>query len=372
MRYYLIAGEASGDLHGSKLIQALKASDVEAEFRCWGGDAMQAAGATLVKHYRELDYMGFTEIVKHLPEIKRNLKFCKKDLKDYRPDVVIFIDYPGFNLRIASFAKKSGFKTAYYISPQIWAWNERRIKRIKKSVDKMLVILPFEKEFYNNHKVDVTYVGHPLTEIIGEELSKPIDWLYNQPVIALLPGSRLQEIKQKLPVMLQVTRKFPKKLFVVAGTPSIEKDYYKRLMSDYPEVKLVQGQTYNLLKQAEAAIVTSGTATLETALFGVPEIVCYKSSFLSYQIARSLIKVRFISLVNLILDKPVVKELIQENFNVINLERELHFLLNDLGKSERMQNEYTKLWRLLGGAGGFNLAAQEIHELASAQTEMED
>lgn len=366
MRYYLIAGEASGDLHGSNLIQAIKQKEPQAEIRCWGGDKMEAAGAKLVKHYRELAFMGFVEVIRHLPKILKNLKTCKQDISEFNPDVLVLIDYPGFNLRIASWAKHAEFKVCYYISPQIWAWKENRVKKIKASVDKMLVILPFEKEFYKKHDFPVTYVGHPLAEVIEKELQKPIERLSDKPVIALLPGSRQQEIRAKLPVMLQVSRSLPQYQFVVAKASSLDSSLYQLFLKDFPDVKLMEGQTYNLLKQSKAALVTSGTATLETALLGVPEVVCYKGNPVSYQLAKRLIKVRYISLVNLILDKPAVKELIQSDFNPEKLQFELNLLLNNKENQEVIQSDYTRLWELLAGEKSSEKAATEIISLAKS------
>lgn len=363
MRYYLIAGEASGDLHGSNLIKALKQKDPEAEIRCWGGDKMEAAGAVLVKHYRELAFMGFVEVISHLPEILKNLKNCKQDILSFRPDVLVLIDYPGFNLRIASWAKQAGIKVCYYISPQVWAWKENRVKKIKTSVDKMLVILPFEKKFYQKHHFPVTYVGHPLAEVIEKEIQKPIEKLSGKPVIALLPGSRQQEIRAKLPVMLQVSKQFPEYQFIVAKAPSTDSAIYQPFLTPYPNVRMVEGETYNLLKQSKAALVTSGTATLETALLGVPEVVCYKGNPVSYLLARHLIKVKYISLVNLILGKPALKELIQNDFNVKNLSDELNLLLKNTEKQEAVQSDYTRLWELLAGEKSSEKAAEEIIEL---------
>ena len=312
MKYYIIAGEASGDLHGSNLITELKKLDTDADFQGWGGDKMQSAGVNLGKHYRDLAFMGFTEVVKNLPTIFKNLQFCKQDILNYQPDVLILIDYPGFNLRIAKWAKQNNFFVIYYISPQVWAWKESRVKDIKKYIDKMLVILPFEKEFYKKWDYDVVYVGHPLVEVVESFKLKNESESESQSsnIIALLPGSRKQEIQRKLPVMLQTAAHFPEYNFVVAKAPGIEENFYNTFLSSHKNVTTVVNQTYSLLSKAKAALVTSGTATLETALFGVPEIVCYKGSSISYYIAKKLIKLKYISLVNLIMNKEVVKELI--------------------------------------------------------------
>lgn len=365
MRYYIIAGEASGDLHGSRLIEALHARDEHAEIRCWGGDKMETAGGQLVKHYRELAFMGFVEVIRHLPEILKNIRFCKQDIRAFKPDVLVLIDYPGFNLRIATWAKQRGIKVCYYISPQVWAWKESRVGTIKRSVDKMLVILPFEQEFYARHHFPVTYVGHPLAEGIAAELQKPLTTLSEKPILALLPGSREQEIKKKLPVMLSVIPHFPGFRFVIAQAPGFDREFYEPLIQNQP-VDLVKDQTSNLLKQAKAALVTSGTATLEAALFGVPEIVCYKGSPLSYWLAKKLIKVKYISLVNLILDKPAVRELIQQELTGDNLRKELHTLLGDEERRESLQSDYTRLWEVLGRFKSSEKASEEIIALTKA------
>jgi lipid-A-disaccharide synthase len=366
MRYYMIAGEASGDLHGSNLIKEIRALDKAADIRCWGGDMMQEAGAVLVKHYRELAFMGFIEVVKNLPAIFRNLKFCKEDILAYKPDVLVLIDYPGFNLRITEWAKQQGFKIAYYISPQVWAWKEKRVHKIKKYIDRMLVILPFEKAFYKKWNYEVAYVGHPLIEVIEKQLASPPAAAFaEKPIIALLPGSRKQEIIKKLPIMLQVSKAFPGYQFIVAKAPGLDSAFYDTLLQPYSNVSFVSGQTYALLQQAKAALVTSGTATLETALFGVPEVVCYKSSAISYQIGKRVIRVKYISLVNLIMDKLIVKELIQNELTPGNLELELNDLLNNPARIAQLQEDYRQLKQVLseGGAASAN-AARSIVELA--------
>lgn len=353
MRYYIIAGEASGDLHGSNLIKEIKKLDTAAVIRCWGGDRMQQAGGELVKHYRNLAFMGFIEVVMNLGTILRNLKYCKEDINQFKPDAVILIDYPGFNLRIAEWARKEGLKVIYYISPQVWAWKENRVSKMKVSIDKMLVILPFEKDYYKNKwNWDVEYVGHPLVEVVdGFGLQVPGLELGSKPVIALLPGSRKQEILKKLPVMLEVSKFFSGYQFVVAKAPGQEDSFYTALLAPYKNVSSVSDQTYALLKRSSAALVTSGTATLETALFGVPEVVCYKGSNISYQIAKRLIRVKYISLVNLIMDKLVVKELIQDEMNVENLTKELSELLNNESRKKQLKADYAALKELLSQGG---------------------
>ena len=361
MRYYIIAGEASGDLHGSNLIRALHASDADADIRCWGGDMMQSAGATLVKHYRDLAFMGFAEVLMNLRTILRNLDFCKKDILSFQPDALILIDYPGFNLRIAEWAHGEGLKVIFYISPQVWAWKENRVKKIKASVDKMLVILPFEEAFYRKWDYGVEYVGHPLVEVVKKELEKPQPPpLSDKPVVALLPGSRKQEIEKKLPVMLQMTKHFPDHAFVIAQAPSLEDDFLQPFLENAGNVSCVKGRTYQLLRQAKAACVTSGTATLETALFGVPEVVCYKGNPVSYFLAKKLVKIRYISLVNLIMDREVVKELIQDDLNEENLRRQLSLILYDRAYIEKMKDAYQSLWHLLGEGDASRRAADAI------------
>jgi lipid-A-disaccharide synthase len=367
MKYYIISGEASGDLHGSNLIKELRKLDGEASIRCWGGDLMEKAGATVVKHYRDLAFMGFAEVIQNLGTIFKNIRFCKQDISTFQPDVLILIDYPGFNLRIAAWAKQQGIKILYYISPQIWAWKENRIHGIKKNVDKMLVILPFEKEFYAKWNFNVEYVGHPLVEVIDafkrtsiSENSATDQFVRNEDsrIIALLPGSRKQEILKKLPVMLQVAKRFPHYQFVVAKAPGLSEDFYDNLMVEQKNVSAVLNQTYELLSKSRAALVTSGTATLETALFGVPEVVCYKGNNISYQIAKRLIKIKYICLVNLIMDKEVVKELIQQEMNEENLVHELGLLLTNKNKQQKLQEDYDRLRALLklGGNASENAA----------------
>lgn len=366
MKYYIIAGEASGDLHGSNLIKAIRSKDKEALIHCWGGDKMEDAGAVLIKHYRELAFMGFVEVIKHLGTILRNMRFCKEDILRFKPDVLVLIDYPGFNIRIAEWAKQQGIKVVYYISPQVWAWKEGRVKTIRKCVDKMLVILPFEVDFYKNWNFDVTYVGHPLIEVVRKEREKPpLNPISSKPVITLLPGSRRQEIETKLPVMLGVVEKFPSYQFVVAQAPAQPDSLYHELIG-VKNVQLVSGQTYNILKQSSAALVTSGTATLETALFEVPQVVCYKGNPISYWLATKLIKVKYISLVNLIMDKLVVKELIQDDLTPENLEKELKALLTPGAVAENLKADYRKLSTMLGDGDASSKAADAIMELLSS------
>jgi lipid-A-disaccharide synthase len=372
MKYYIIAGEASGDLHGANLMKALRKEDSEAEFRVWGGDLMEAEGADLAKHYRDLAFMGFIEVLFNLFTILRNISFCKRDIEAFRPDALIFIDYPGFNLRIAKWAKKRGYTTYYYISPQIWAWKEGRIKRIKRDVDHMYVILPFEKDFYEKkHHMPVHFVGHPLIDAINNR--KQVDpnefrkenGLNDSPIIAILPGSRKQEISKMLEVMLSVVENFDEYQFVIAGAPSQDASFYEQFIQS-DQVHLLLNKTYDLLSISFVALVTSGTATLETALFKVPQVVCYKGNRISYEIAKRVIKLKYISLVNLILDKPAVTELIQTEFNSKRLTDELHEIL-DPYKRATLFLDYYDLEQALGGKGASKKTASLINSTLTKQ-----
>ena len=363
MKYYIISGEASGDLHGSKLIEAIKKMDIKAHIRCWGGDLMKNSGGKLVKHYKELAFMGFWEVITNLKTILSNIIFCKKDILAFNPDIIIYIDYPGFNLRISKWAKKKGFKNHFYISPQVWAWKENRVHQMKRDLDELYVILPFEKEFFEEkHQFSVKYVGHPLLDRVLH-LKKPTRFLTKnqlsetKPLIALLPGSRLQEIKKILPTYLTVTKYFPRYEFVIAGAPGIAPNEYDHFLKN-EEVKLIYNQTHDLLMHSRAALVSSGTATLETALFNVPQVVCYRSSFLSYQIAKRLVKLEFISLVNLILNREVVKELIQNSFTPYELKKQMAFILSDEGQKQ-LKADYQSL-RLILGKGGASKRTAEL------------
>lgn len=356
MRYYIIAGEASGDLHGANLLKVLFKAEPDAEVRFWGGDLMQQVGGTLVKHYKDLAFMGFAEVITNLRTILKNIEFCKKDIKAFNPDVIIFIDYPGFNMRIAKWAKQQGFDTHYYISPQIWAWKEGRIKAIKRDVNQMYVILPFEKDFYEKkHQYQVHYVGHPLLDEI-EEFKKNQSGNFNEkhqlddrPIIALLPGSRKQEISRLLTEMLRIVNDYPQFQFVIAGAPSLNAAFYQPFIKQ-ENVKLILNDTYNLLNNAYAAIVTSGTATLETALFNVPQVVVYKGNEISYQIAKRIINLKYISLVNLIMDEPIVTELIQNECNTTNIKKEFDKVINKNYRDE-MFVKYRELSEKLGRGG---------------------
>lgn len=357
MKYYIIAGEASGDLHAANLIKEIKQRDTQAVFRVWGGDMMQQQGATIVKHYRDLAFMGFLEVVQNLGTILNNIKFCKQDILAYKPDALVLVDYPGFNLRIAKWAKAQGIKVIYYISPQLWAWKESRVEIVKHCVDLMLVILPFEEDFYKSHNYKVHFVGHPLLDAIGSG-----EWRVasgDKPTIALLPGSRKQEISKMLPIMLSVVPHFPQYNFVVAGAPSQPTSFYQNILGN-SKVKVVSGQTYNVLANAHAALVTSGTATLETALFNIPQVVCYKGSWASYQLAKRLIKVKYISLVNLILDKTAVIELIQNELTKDNLIKELTTIVSESAVRQNMLADFLALKEKLGGIGASGRAAGTI------------
>ena len=365
MKYYIIAGEASGDLHGSNLMRALYQEDPKADIRFWGGDLMQEVGGTLVKHYRTLAFMGFAEVIMNLKTILNNISFCKKDIEKFNPDVIIFIDYPGFNMRIAKWAKQRGIKTHYYIAPQIWAWKENRIKAVKRDFDKLFVILPFEKDFFEvKHNFPVDFVGHPLIDAIhhrkktDEIQFRRENNLDEKPIIALLPGSRKQEISKMLSVMLSVVNDFTDYQFIIAGAPSQEFEFYKQFLTTQ-NVKFVSNKTYDLLSISTAALVTSGTATLETALFKVPEVVCYKGGWISYQIAKRIITLKYISLVNLIMDSEVVTELIQEECNQKRIKEELSKLLETNHRNKLLAN-YDILETKLGGLGASQKTAQLI------------
>ena len=376
MKYYIIAGEASGDLHASNLVAEIKKKDKKAEFRGCGGDLMKAQGVDLLKHYRMMAYMGFVEVAVNLRKVLRNIAHCKKDILEYQPDVLVLVDYPGFNLRIADFAHEKGFKVLYYISPQVWAWKRRRVLKIKKTVDKMLVIFPFEEEFYKNYGVDVTYVGNPLLDELAKfgTANRSIFLRRNslgekREIIALLPGSRKQEVKRMLPEMLKVIPDFPEYQFVIAGLSSIGKDFYKNIMGN-ADAFLIEDQTYELLQNSSAAVVTSGTATLEAALFTVPEVVCYKANYLSYLIAKWLIKVKYISLVNLVMDKEVVKELIQNEMNKVNIAKALASVLRNGKRQRQILEDYDELSERLGNAGASEMAAEAVYKAAMRKNQV--
>ena len=366
MKYYIIAGEASGDLHGANLMKELYKQDETADIRFWGGDLMQAVGGKLVSHYKERAFMGFFEVIKNLSKVLGFIKYCKKDIAKFKPDVIIFIDNSGFNLRVAKWAKENGFKTNYYISPQVWASRASRVKDIKRDIDKLFVILPFEKDFYKKYNYNVEFVGHPLIDAIADrdQVSeagfRKEHNLSTKKIISLLPGSRKQEITKMLSVMLSLVDDFSEYQFVIAGAPSKDYSFYQQIIGN-KEVAFINNKTYDLLSISYAALVASGTATLETAMFKVPQVVCYKGGYISYQIAKRIITLKFISLVNLIMDKEVVTELIQDDFTRINLKKELTKIL-ETSHREKLFLEYFKLEKMLGGVGASAKTAKLIVE----------
>jgi len=364
MKYYIIAGEASGDLHGSNLMKALLKQDEKANIRFWGGDLMQSAGGELVMHYKERQFMGFAEVIMNLRKITKHIKFCKADIEKFQPDVIIFIDNSGFNLRIAKWAKAQNFKTHYYISPQVWASRAGRVEKIKRDIDAMYCILPFEKDFYKKYGYEVHFVGHPLIDAIADRPQveendfRKTQNLSDKPIIALLPGSRKQEITKMLGVMLSIVNDFKDYQFVIAGAPSQDFSFYQSFIKQ-DNVAFISNKTYDLLSISTAALVTSGTATLETALFKVPQVVCYKANTISYQIAKRIITLKFISLVNLIMDREVVTELIQGDLNKNRLKKELTAIL-EANKREQLFLDYYELEKQLGGRGASDKTAELI------------
>ena len=382
MKYYLIVGEASGDLHASNLMKALKEQDAQADFRFFGGDLMREVGGTLVKHYKELAYMGFIPVLLHLRTIFKNMDYCKSDILKWQPDVVILVDYPGFNLKIAEFVKKhTKIPVYYYISPKIWAWKEYRIKNIKRDVDELFSILPFEVDFFKGHQYPIHYVGNPCVDAVDafqkthietfEEFTSA-NGLSQKPIIALLAGSRKQEIKDNLPDMLEAAKPFVNDYqLVLAGAPSMDLSYYQSYIGGDVPVKIVFGQTYRLLAQAKVALVTSGTATLETALFRVPQVVCYylaMGKVISF-LRKHILKVKYISLVNLVANKEVVRELVADTMTVDNVRSELDALLNDADYRGKMLQEYDRMIKILGPAGASHQAASKMIELLSVRKE---
>ncbi|MEI6347239.1 MAG: lipid-A-disaccharide synthase [Bacteroidota bacterium] len=371
MKYYIIAGEASGDLHASNLMHELSILDSNANYRCWGGDMMETQGGNIVKHYRDLAFMGFAEVVMNIRTIARNLAFCKRDIVKFNPDVLILIDYPGFNLRIASFAKKQGIKTFYYISPQIWAWKKSRVHAIKRDIDKVFCILPFEKDFYAKYNYNADYVGHPLLDALrkyhdAKTTESPalisLKQTDSRPIIALLPGSRKQEITKVLPVMVDATKHFPQYKFIIAGVKWQPKELYQNIIGD-KQIPIIWDETYSLLKQSYAALVTSGTATLETALFNIPQVVLYQANGISYAIAKQIVKgISFISLPNLIMDKAMVVELIQQECCLKNVVSELEMITTNIENREKMLIEYELLAQKLGNGNASLKTAKIIYE----------
>lgn len=362
MKYYIITGEASGDLHASKLMNGIKSRDSVAEFRCWGGEHMKSAGGTIVKHYRDLAFMGFQEVILNIRTILHNIRFCKQDILEWNPDAVILVDYPGFNMRIAGFAKEKGFKVFYYISPQVWAWKKHRVHKLHRNTDLAFVVMPFEKEFHAGYGYRVEFTGHPMPDSlnlngkIDEVAFRRNNNLGDKPIIALIPGSRKQELHRILPHMLKITGRFSEYQFVIAGVATLGENFYNKHIKNYP-VKVVYGQTYDLLKISRAAAVKSGTVTLETAMLGVPQVVCYRFVFLTALIAWMVVHVKYISLVNLILDRMVVAELIQYKFTADTLSRELAPLLPDGEARNRMLRDYEELRVRVGPPGASDRAA---------------
>ena len=376
MKYYLIVGEASGDLHASNLMGALKELDKEADFRFFGGDLMSEVGGTRVKHYKELAYMGFIPVLLHLRTIFKNMDICKADIVQWNPDVVVLVDYPGFNLKVAEYIKKhTNIPVYYYISPKIWAWKEYRIKNIKRDVDELFSILPFEVPFFKGHQYPIHYVGNPCVDAVDnfrkEQQESLEDYvqdngLEDKPIIALLAGSRKQEIKDNLPIMLEAAKEFVDCYqLVLAGAPSMDVASYQKYLREDVPVKIVFGQTYRLLQQADAALVTSGTATLETALFRVPQVVCYYVAMgkLISWLRRKILKVKYISLVNLVADKEIVRELVADGMTVSNVKNELDALLNNAAYRNQMLAEYDRMIHILGPSGASRRAASKMLEL---------
>jgi lipid-A-disaccharide synthase len=372
MKYYLIAGEASGDLHGSNLMRELKLADPEAQFRYFGGDLMQARGGTLVKHYREMAFMGIVNVVLNLKTIGRNMRFCQKDILEFQPDAVILIDYPGFNLRMAEFAKKHNFRVFYYISPKVWAWKEYRVKRIKAFVDELFTILPFETEYFKKHGIDVNYVGNPLMDSVASFRKKAfskeefldINNLDDRPIVALLSGSRKQEVKNTLPIMKKAAACYPEFQFVVAGVSTVDKKIYDKILRGFP-IPVIYNQTYNLLNNAHTALVASGTATLETALFGVPQTVLYRvegGRLVQFIMKNFFLKVKWASLPNLILNKEALKEFIQVDLTYKNVRDELHRLLYEQDYRDKITADYNRLMEILGEPGTSKRAAKKMVE----------
>lgn len=365
MKYYIIAGEASGDMYGALLMRALRRRDPQAVFRFWGGDAMAAEGGAPVRHIRDLAIMGFVEVLGHLPAVLGNISFCKRDIAEFKPDVVVGIDYPGFNLKIEKWAHKHGFKTVHYISPNLWAWKKGRIKGMKKNLDRLCFILPFEERFFaDNNMSQAVYVGHPLLDAVKDKVCEPGTGS-GRHIVALLPGSRKQEIRRSLPLMEQLAAKHPEYKFVVAGMSLIGNEFYSSLLSPNSPLEVIFDQTYPLLASAYAAIVCSGTATLETALFDVPQVVCYRANALSVAIARAIVSqnIKYISLVNLIADQPIVTELIQGDFNANRLEKEFELITADDANRIRMFSQYANMRKILAGSGASDRTADEIISL---------
>ncbi|MBP1669643.1 MAG: lipid-A-disaccharide synthase [Bacteroidetes bacterium] len=366
MRVFIIAGEASGDLHASNLMKSIRKLGPQTDFMCYGGDLMREAGGTLAKHYREMNFMGIWEVIKNYGKIRKNLAACKADIRLYRPDALILVDYAGFNLRIAEFAQKSGYRVFYYISPKLWAWGKWRVKKVKKYVDRMFVNLPFEVDFYRDHGITAEYYGNPVVDSVAEGMHRKTDrssflhqhGLEDKPIIALLAGSRQQEIRLCLPEMLSIIKYYPAYQFIIAGAPSLPPESYQPYTKGSP-VRLLHGHTYEILKHADAAVVTSGTATLETALHRIPQVVIYKTSAFTYFVGRPFVDIRFFSLVNLIMDREVVKEILQDNL-ARDIRKEMDRILYDPGYRQEMLDNYDRLIEKVGNPGVSDRVAQRI------------
>lgn len=356
MKYYIITGESSGDLHASNLVKALREVDAQAEFRAWGGDHLSAVGVEPVKHIRDLAFMGFVEVLANIRTILKNIAFCKQDILAHKPDVLVLVDYPGFNMRIAEWAKEQGIKVAYYIAPQVWAWKQKRAYKMGRIADLVVAILPFEQDFYQKFGVRVEYVGHPLLDAMTDYSSVP----QNPKRVAILPGSRKMEIRNMLPVMLETAARFPELEFVIAGAPSVDESYYRSFMGNH-QVPIEFGKTYSILAGSAAALVTSGTATLETGLLGIPQAVCYRGNRISYLLVRQMIKVKYISLVNLILDRLLVHEFIQYDLTADKLQKDLQELLNNPVRRQEIKDGYAELRMALGGSGASLRVAELIY-----------
>ena len=371
MKYYVIAGEASGDLHASNLIREIKKTDPNPVFRAWGGDLIESQGIKIVKHFRELAFMGYVDVLMNIRTILRNMRFCKTDILEFNPDALVLVDYPGFNLRIAEWAKKQGIRVFYYISPTVWAWKEHRVENIRRDVEKLFVVLPFEKPFYAKHNIEVDYEGHPLLDAFENNRNTygsrdeflRVNKLDTRPIVAVLPGSRKGEIKYMLPEFIKVSKHFPDFQFVIAGAPSLDESVYLKYMADN-DMKIVFGKTYQLLNFSYAGIITSGTATLETALFNVPQVVCYKGNPISFAIVKSMVmkNLKYISLVNLILDKPILTELIQDNMKEEEIVKQLSLLLKDSAERKSMLLGYEEARNLLGGNGASKRIAEKLYQ----------
>ncbi len=366
MKYFIIAGEASGDLHASFLVEEIKKIDKNAIFEGWGGDLLVSQGVKVLKHIRELAFMGFVEVIQNLTTIRKNFKDCKEQIANFNPDAVIYVDYPGFNLRMAKWVKKNNYKSLYFISPNVWAWKSSRVYKIRDYTDKMYTILPFEKEFYKKYGIDVEYFGHPLVDVVKKHTKSDIysfrkeNNISEKPIIALMAGSRKQEIHKMLPIMTDLAEEFNEFEFIITGAPAIEKEFYSKFIADKP-VKILFGKTYDILSHSIAGLITSGTATLEAALFGVPQIVCYKGSKISVAIAKLIVNVKYISLVNIILNKNAVTELIQNDLNISNLKKEFINILPKGEKHKRIKENYLSLYTKLDQPGVYNRVAEDMY-----------